>query len=86
MEGRARQCPSCWTAEIIRSVDYDAMVSIAVAMGENPGPLIDALMAIVEVQGLTMRPLRTLALIKRIVEDARARRKTPSTDASVERA
>lgn len=74
IEGRARQCPQCWTTDIIPEEDYENMVNIAVNMGENPGPLIDAAISVFNVQGLTMRPLRTLGLIKRIIEEAGSRR------------
>lgn len=68
------RCPRCWSYDLIPLDTYNRMVNIAVNMGENPGPLIDAAIAICEVQGLTMRPLKTLGLIKRIIDEAGRRR------------
>ena len=69
-----RQCPVCWSYDLISVDSYNEMVGLAVEWNENPGPVLDSLAAILTVQGITMKPLRTLALVNRVIADARQRR------------
>ena len=70
-----RQCPRCWSYDLIEKQIYDDMVATTVAMNGNPSPAIDALIAVVQAQGLTWRPARTLSLVLHILADVERLRK-----------
>jgi len=50
----------------------------------NPGPVIDALLAIFGTEGVSLKPIRTLRLLQRLLKDSQ-QAQTPPTDASIDR-
>ena len=64
----ARQCPHCWSYEVMPTASYWRIVDL-VRHG-NPGPWIDAFFGVLQEEGLRLKPLKTWRLIQRILRDA----------------
>ena len=66
-----RQCAKCWS-DLVYPVETYNRILVKVSRG-NPVPYerIDALINILAQEGITLRPIRTLFLVRKVLEDLR---------------
>ena len=78
LESSNPQCPRCRSYYTLSRRTYDKILDkVLKATPENPGspPFLLVLGKILEELGIRFRPLATLTLTSRIIEDVRARRR-----------